>query len=589
MITIIKNIYNYLYQQMLKYKSRVGWTLALIVAVTITFFYVFDVFERLELMTLDYRFNLRPMHARPSDIVFIDMAEDSIDAIGRWPWPRKWHATLIKALSDYKPKVIAFDVIFSEPQDELDDAALEEAMKESGVVYMPLLYNLEALRMRDLHAGEGVTSALRPIERFESKLKGTGHINAMPDSDGILRRVPLVITFQGRKTYQLGMQIGMDLLGLKDGDVSVDADKHVITLKLPNGEQEKIPLDARNQLIIDWAGRWGREFRHFSYIDVIRSYAAIKEGKKPLINLKVFKNKICIVGLTASGLIDIKPIPIEPAYPAVGTNAMVVNSILNKAFIYDIPKEVNAFILIVLSVLVTLYLCNLRLLGGMLFTIICMIAYAVFSILLFVLFNIVIVTFYPIFSIFISYVLTASYTQILQSVERARLFRQATRDGLTHLYNIRHFNLLLEAEMRNAAIYKNKKLSVIMGDLDNFKQANDTYGHQAGDVILREVAAIMESKCRQTDIVGRYGGEEFIVMLAGADEKAACEVAEKIRAAVEAKHFKFKAVTYSTTVSMGVAEYSGEKVKEELVERADSALYRAKREGKNRFCIAKRA
>ena len=184
-----------------------------------------------------------------------------------------------------------------------------------------------------------------------------------------------------------------------------------------------------------------------------------------------------------------------------------------------------------------------------------------------------------------SYSLTSLYAQILQSIERTRLFKQATRDGLTNLYNIRHFNLLFEAEFRNVSVYKSRRLAIIMADIDNFKHANDTYGHQAGDAILKEFARIIQSKCRQTDVVARYGGEEFVIMLSGAGEQEAIDIAEKIRDAVQDKKFKFKDVTYGTTISMGVAEFSNEHDKETLIEKSDQALYKAKNEGKNRVVL----
>ena len=117
------------------------------------------------------------------------------------------------------------------------------------------------------------------------------------------------------------------------------------------------------------------------------------------------------------------------------------------------------------------------------------------------------------------------------------------------------------------------------------KYANDTFGHQAGDIILKEIAHIIQSKCRQIDVVGRYGGEEFIIMLGGSKAKGAADVAEKIRAAVEARKFKFGNNIYSLTISIGVAEYSDEKTKEDLIAKSDKALYTAKKTGKNRVCI----
>jgi len=581
----VKSIYKAAYQKALKYKRGMGWILAIVVVSLVLVLYQFDVFERLELLTLDFRFNLRHSKPRPSDIVFIDMAEDSINAIGRWPWPRKWHAAIIKVLSAYDPKVIAFDVIFSEPQDENDDLVLEEAMRQAGIVFMPSLYDLDVRRLKDLYRGEGVNAIHEPLPRFMAEAMGSGHINATPDPDGILRRVHPVLSYAGKRTYQFGIAIGSRVLGVRPENIHFDARRHIIQMKLPGGRWEKIPLDGNNQLIVNWVGKWGEEFPHYSYIDVVKSYALIKEGKKPIIDLNAFRGKICVIGLTAAGLIDIKPIPIQSAYPAVGTNAMVINSVLTGNFMREAPHTVNVLITLLISMLVTLYLCNLRVLSGMVMTIMSVIIYTAVSIACFILFNTVVVTFYPVFGIIAAYVLTASYTQILQSLERAHLFKQATRDGLTHLYNIRHFNLLLEAEFRNAAVYKIRNLSVIMADLDNFKKLNDTYGHQAGDIVLREVATIIQSKCRQTDIVGRYGGEEFVVMLTGARIKDAAEIGEKIRAAVEARKFKFRNAAYSTTISIGVAEYTNEKTKDELVHRADTALYKAKGEGKNRVCV----
>ncbi len=583
--TIIKDAGDFIYQRTFKYKYRIRWALALTVALVVILLYQFDILERIELLTLDYRFRFKTPNPSISDIVFIDMAEDSIRAIGRWPWPRRWHATLIRALSDYKPKAILFDILFSEPQDETDDYALEEAMKESGVVSLPLLFDLKKQETAYLYKGEGVMSVIEPLPQFSRYAKDEGHINAIPDIDGILRRVPPVISFKGRSAYQLGLKAGLDILGAKDADISFYPGRHMIIAGLSGGKTVKIPLDDRNQFIINWKEKWGKEFRHFSYMDVIRSYGLIKKGQAPPIDFNEFKDKICVIGLTAAGLTDIKPVPIENAYPAVGINATVINSVIRNDFIYDLPKRYNMLIILLISILVTLYLSNLRLIGGMVLATICIVSYAIVSTAVFNFFNIAVLTFYPILAIAISYSLTSLYAQILQSIERTRLFKQATRDGLTNLYNIRHFNLLFEAEFRNVSVYKSRRLAVIMADIDNFKHVNDTYGHQAGDAILKEFARIIQSKCRQTDVVARYGGEEFVIMLSGAGEKKAIDIAEKIRCAVQNRKFKFKNITYGTTISMGVAGFSNEHDKETLIEKSDQALYKAKNEGKNRVVL----
>ncbi len=582
----LKNIRDVIYQGILKYKYHVRWALALAVAVIVIIFYQLELFQRLELLSLDCRFRLRTVKPIAADIVFIDMAEDSIQAIGRWPWPRAWHATLIKALSDYKPKAIVFDILFSEPQDEKNDLALEEALRLSGVTYLPLLFNLKEQDTAYLYGSEGVLSMIEPLPQFGKYAIDEGHINAIPDIDGILRRVPPIISFKGKSAYQLGLKVGLDVSGAKDSNILFYPDRHLIVASSPENKNINIPLDSRNQLIVNWKQRWGREFKHFSYVNVIKSYALIQRGLASPIDFNEFRGKVCVIGLTAAGLTDIKPVPIQSAYPAVGINAMVMSSVINREFIYDLSKVYNMLIILLVSMLVTFYLSNFRLIGGIAIAAAGIICYFFVSILIFNIFDVVISTFYPIAAIVISYGFTSLYAQVLQSVERTRLFKQATRDGLTNLYNIRHFNLLLEAELKNVSTDKRlKRLAIIMSDVDNFKHINDTYGHQAGDIVLKEFAKAIQSKCRQTDIVARYGGEEFVIMLAGAGQKEAMETAERIRADIQDKKFKFKNSTYGATISIGVVEFSNEGNKEELIGKADKALYNAKLGGKNRVCL----
>ena len=582
---MIRKMRHYIYQAAFQYRRPIKWTLALVVTLTVIFLYEFKVFERFEMMTLDYRFVVKAPKYKTQDVVYVDMDEASIKKIGRWPWPRRFHADLINALSAYNPKAIAFDVIFAERQDEADDNSLRDAIKNSGKVYLPLSYDLRTQDAGWLTKEGGILSIIDQLPEFSEYLKGTGHINLIPDPDGVMRREPVVIDYKGNETYLFGMKIGLDVLGAAGEGISFDPARHAISARITGGKVIKIPLDSSDQFIINWQKPWGRDSRHYSYIDVINSYDAVKKGGAGVVDLNEFRNKICLVGLTAAGLIDIKTVPIQSTYPAVGITGTIINNVINGDFIYKVPKKVNILLIVLVSVLVTLYLSNLRFLGGMLIALISMGGFMLFSVFLFGLFNISISTFYPMLSIFFSYSLTSIYTQIVQSIERRRLFRQATRDGLTFLYNRRHFNLLYEAEFKNLHLDKFSKLALIMADIDDFKKANDTYGHQAGDAILKEVARVMLSKCRQVDAVARYGGEEFIVMLAGAGEKEAQAIAEKIRSGVAEKKFKFGDITYSATISIGVAEFSNEKQREELIEKADKALYRAKRSGKNKVCL----
>jgi len=514
------------------------------------------------------------------------MSEDSIEAIGRWPWPRKWHAALTAMLSEYKPRMIIFDVVFSEKGIEENDILFRDAIEKAGDVYLGFLYNTIGTNYEDFYRGEDIESVLRPIPMFREAARGIGYVNVIPDSDGIIRRIPPIIDYENKSTYHISVISSMDLLRVKKENLRIDFKKKTLILKTDENETITVPLDRKGELIINWVARWGKAFKHYSYFDVIKSYKAIKEGKKPKIDLNLFRNKILLIGLTASALIDIKPIPIQNAYPAVGANAAIVNSFLTKNFIGR-PKEKEEIALIYfISIVMSLLLFRVRPINGMMLTVLALTFYLLLSVFVFNAYGTWITVAYPIASILLCYVLIALYTQVAATIERNKLFREATRDGLTGLYNIRHFNFLFDVEFRSLKLNKNRKGTIIMSDIDNFKKINDTYGHQVGDAILRDVAKAFKGCCRQIDIVARYGGEEFVILLPGAGKKEALDVAERIRQSVESKKFKFKDKHYTVTVSIGLSEFEDDSDKNDMIRRADEALYRAKTTGKNKVVAA---
>jgi len=182
--------------------------------------------------------------------------------------------------------------------------------------------------------------------------------------------------------------------------------------------------------------------------------------------------------------------------------------------------------------------------------------------------------------------------QTAQALHRAQLFaaveRMATTDGLTGLHNHRHFQNLLDQQVALAQRYQ-KPLSLLLCDIDHFKTVNDTYGHPAGDLVLKGVAGILERQARQTDSVARYGGEEFAVILPETDSAAARALAERIRAAVEASTFTTDLGPLKVTLSLGVATLpDAARQKPDLIEQSDQALYAAKRGGRNRWVVAEK-
>lgn len=164
---------------------------------------------------------------------------------------------------------------------------------------------------------------------------------------------------------------------------------------------------------------------------------------------------------------------------------------------------------------------------------------------------------------------------------------QSITDKLTGLYNRAYFESYLPSTLKSLAEGNSEKyLSLIMADIDHFKMINDTYGHQAGDFILEGVAEKFKENFRKTDIICRYGGEEFLAILPATDSQGAIQAAEKFRSSVATHVFDFNNTTISVTISLGIAQAKiGQESAEEIIARADHALYHAKYSGRNRVCV----
>jgi len=156
-------------------------------------------------------------------------------------------------------------------------------------------------------------------------------------------------------------------------------------------------------------------------------------------------------------------------------------------------------------------------------------------------------------------------------------------DSLTELYNRRVLMDRLRQEWERARRYSTI-MAFIMADIDNFKRVNDTYGHPRGDEVLEKIAAVFRSSVRGVDVVGRYGGEEFAVVMVNANADNAMVAAERYRRSIEELTFAHSTGDFNVTVSFGVADSTNKISVNHLIASADKALYKAKETGRNRIC-----
>jgi diguanylate cyclase (GGDEF)-like protein len=178
-----------------------------------------------------------------------------------------------------------------------------------------------------------------------------------------------------------------------------------------------------------------------------------------------------------------------------------------------------------------------------------------------------------------------TFTDDLEAEYQRRLVDAALRDPLTGLYNRRHFDERLGAEL-SAARRHGTPLTLMVVDVDHFKNINDTHGHLAGDAVLRQVAEVLQAAMRKEDVVARFGGEEFVVIARSTDLAGASRFAERIRRQIEERVCSFERLELQVTASIGIAELGAEGGAQDLLDAADRALYQAKASGRNTIVVA---
>jgi diguanylate cyclase (GGDEF)-like protein len=495
-------------------------------------------------------------------IVMIVIDDDSLSALGRWPWPRRIHADLLERLRSAGVRGVAMDVSFSEPDpaDPAGDAALRDAIARLGRVVLPV--------MVEPSQPDGTLIEVLPLPELAGAAAGMGHAEVDIDPDGVARRAYLRA---GLGTAHWPV-LALSLFDLRRDHGKDDA---LPGLRNPEATPVSSYLWVRDHEVMIPYVASDAGFQRVSYIDVLR-------GTVPD---RLLRDRWLLIGVTAHGTGDTVFTPVASPgahmsgveYQANLLNMLVHgNAVTPMSLTWQLPVAIVLTLLpillharvdprrtwlLALSAAVAIFLlCALLLYYGRYW-------------------------FAPMSTLATLLLFLAAW-----GVYRLRQSqRLAHSDALTQLSNRRMFDVMLAREL-GAARRGNRALSLLLIDVDHFKHFNDAYGHQAGDDALRRIArAIADRARRPRDVPARYGGDELAVILPETSAHAAHSIANGIVQDVRALAIDHAEsdVAPIMTVSIGVATFfpilEGHDAR--LLERADAALYQAKEQGRNRsFC-----
>ena len=569
--------------------------------VTLKIANISDFIDVIESRTFDLRQNvLINNHAKAHNdnivIVAIDDAsyEYILDNYGEWPLTRDVYAKLVDYLEAQHPQSVAFDLMFVKSMKSLPqaDLALVNSFKKYDNLYTAMNFDNQPEDLRipptlpkklavNLKNNGGkvdftaqtYTNCRSILPAILDATSNVGMINVSRAEDGILRRMPVFLSYQGKFYPQLGLKVGLNYL--KNSDNTVD-NNFVIDgnyLKLGN---RKIYLDDNGNAILNWYGSAGT----YEYIPL---YKLIKIAKGEIKNEYDFNNKIVYFGTTASSLFDIKTVPVSRIYPGVEVQATYVNNIIDNNFIKKMSKPVTVVAGVILALLTGLIIMNISsAFVSSLTSLSLYVLYVLGAYWSMKYFNLWVDIVYPMLLALTAFISAYIVKYFITSRDFEHQYKLATTDGLTELYNHRYFQEQMKLNVENSKRYGNE-FSMIILDIDFFKKFNDTYGHQSGDAVLRQVAQTLKRSVRATDIACRYGGEEMSIILPNTGKNVAHSTAEKICERVSSNKFKLQGdKEVSVTISLGVSTYPQDgQTPSELIESADKRLYNAKNNGRN--------
>ena len=429
-----------------------------------------------------------------NNIVIVAIDDKSIDQLGRFPsWPRIYHAQIINALAEAGARTIVFDVLFSEPSP--DDNELSASIKQAGNVILPLVGTLEA--RQNAIAGETIVppGVIKPIKPLEESALAIGHANVIPDEDGVVRRLPLVINNSERPPPALALTAIASYL--RRPQITGTAIKNNC---LPLAGRS-IPLDSTNSMLINYEGNPATplSFESVSFVDVLRN--DISPG--------MFQDKIVLIGITATGFGDTFWTPMGRMMNGVELHASAMHTILTGNFLKPASNYITLLSILLLALFCGLAVLRLRVLWAILSTVLLGIIYFLNAFYFFD-HGIVLDMLYPpltIAGVFVGVNLYNVTSERLEKNEITKTFgRYVSPPVATIILDaIGEGSLKLGGEERT--------VTILFADVRNFTGISEELNPQKLVSILnRYLSVIIKSVLQHNGMVNKFGGDSIMAV-----------------------------------------------------------------------------
>ncbi|MDP8258800.1 MAG: diguanylate cyclase [Candidatus Aadella gelida] len=483
---------------------------------------------------------------RVDNVVLIAIDDESIRNMEiRWPWPRSYVAEAIRKISEFDPVSISIDLIFTGKSDDPNqDIQLANALKGTDNAIAAAYFG-----------GDG--RYVMPDESIADNVNAFGFVNKPRDIDNAVRRMrPFVMSTNGNIIdYSLSVKTAAEVKDVSSEQMVAD-----------------IPLMDDDTAYIHYFG--GAES-----FPVIPIWKVLKDE----VDLRQVRDKMVFIGVEAEVFHDSYQTTVGHM-PGVLIAANETLTYITKDFLHSAGFKLNFAILFFFVLLAVITGLRLSVIHGIVINLVAITVFLSAGLALLVK-SMVLDYFGVIFLMITPSVILYGNRYVSLALENMMLKKESITDGLTRLYGYKYFELKLKSSLKKA-LQEGKMFALEMYDIDHFKNVNDTYGHEFGNVVLKAVAKVLSSNSRKNDTVARFGGEEFCVLIPETKKDIVNMHAERVRTKVKEMEFTTKkGEQVKITISGGVVN-TEEYISEEhldILRAADSALYKSKETGRDKI------